>query len=106
MRLLPLPLLLVAALAGCGGESAASSKPVTVDIASFKYKPETVTVRAGGKVTWVNQDKAGHTATFTGGLDTDRLEKGERKALTFDKPGRYPYVCAFHAFMTGVVVVK
>jgi plastocyanin len=106
MRLLPL--LLVVALAGCG-ESAASAtkpKPVTVDIASFKYKPETVTVKAGGKVTWVNQDKAGHTATFTGGLDTDRLEKGERKALTFDKPGRYPYVCAFHAFMTGVVVVK
>ena len=104
MRLLPL--LLVVALAGCGESAASAPTPVTVDIASFKYKPETVTVAKGTKVTWVNQDKAGHTATFTGGLDTDRLEKGDRKALTFDKPGRFPYVCAFHAFMTGVVVVK
>ena len=63
MRLLPLPLSPRLALAGCGG-SPPQARPVTVDIASFKYKPETVTVKAGGKVTWVNQDKAGHTATF------------------------------------------
>ena len=103
MRLLP---LLLASSSPLRAAASTPQKPVTVDIASFKYKPETVTVKAGAKVTWVNQDKAGHTATFAGGLDTDRLEKGDRKALTFDKPGRYPYVCAFHAFMTGVVVVK
>ena len=104
MRLLPLPLLLVLFLAACGGSGAA--KPATVDIASFKYKPATVTVNAGAKVTWVNRDTAGHTATFKSGLDTDRLEKGDRKALTFERPGRYRYVCAFHAFMSGEVVVE
>ena len=65
-------------------------------------------VRAGGRVTFVNRDTAGHTATFTAGpskLDTDRLEKGERAALTFPKAGRYAYVCAFHAFMKGDVIV-
>ena len=65
-------------------------------------------VRAGGRVTWVNHDSAGHTATFTTGpskLDTDRLNKGDRAALTFPKAGRYAYVCAFHAFMKGEVVV-
>ena len=65
-------------------------------------------VRAGGRVTFVNRDTAGHTATFTAGpskLDTDRLEQGERAALTFPKAGRYAYVCAFHAFMKGDVVV-
>ena len=65
-------------------------------------------VRAGGRVTFVNGDTAGHTATFTAGpskLDTDRLEKGDRAALTFPKAGRYAYVCAFHAFMKGEVVV-
>jgi len=104
MRLLPLPLLLVLFLAACGGSGAA--KPVTVDIASFKYKPATVTVKAGAKVTWVNRDTAGHTASFKSGLDTDRLEKGDRKGLTFERPGRYRYVCAFHAFMSGEVVVE
>ena len=63
-------------------------------------------VKAGGRVTFVNRDTAGHTATFTAGpskLDTDRLEKGDRAALTFPKAGRYAYVCAFHAFMKGDV---
>jgi plastocyanin len=102
-----LPLALAAALllAGCGGSE---KKPATVAIKSFKYAPATVHVRAGGKVTFVNKDKAGHTATFTAGpskLDTDRLERGDKAALTFPKAGRYAYVCAFHAFMKGEVVV-
>jgi amicyanin len=100
MRLLPL--LLVLPLAACGG----SEEPTSIDIKSFKYAAATVTVKAGNPVTWVNRDAAGHTATFKSGLDTDRLEKGDRKALTFEEPGRYPYVCAFHAFMKGEVVVE
>lgn len=114
---LPLALATALLLAGCGGSekpaaataAPSAAKTATVDIKSFKYKPAKVTVKAGAKVTWVNQDAAGHTATFAKGpapLDTDRLEKGDRKALTFKEPGRYPYVCAFHAFMTGEVVVE
>jgi plastocyanin len=112
---LPLALALPLLLAGCGGSekkpaaaTAAATKPATVAIESFKYKPATVHVKAGGRVTFVNRDTAGHTATFTAGpskLDTDRLEKGDRAALTFPKAGRYAYICAFHAFMKGDVVV-
>ena len=109
---LPLALALPLLLAGCGGSekpaAAAAVTPATVSIQSFKYKPATVHVKAGGRVTFVNRDTAGHTATFTAGpskLDTDRLEKGERAALTFPKAGRYAYVCAFHAFMKGDVIV-
>ncbi|MEO8689085.1 MAG: plastocyanin/azurin family copper-binding protein [Solirubrobacteraceae bacterium] len=112
-RLLALGLPLL--IAGCGSSEkpAASAKPAaaktaTVAIKSFKYKPANVHVRAGGTVTFVNQDSAGHTATFTTGpskLDTDRLGRGDKAALTFPKAGRYAYVCAFHAFMKGEVVV-
>ena len=101
---LPLALATVLLLAGCGG----SEQSATVDIKSFKYEPATVHVRAGGQVTFTNGDKGGHTATFTAGpskLDTDRLERGDRAKLTFPKAGRYAYVCAFHAFMKGEVVV-
>ena len=109
---LPLALALPLLLAGCGGSEKprrpSPPRPQTVAIQSFKYQPATVHVRAGGRVTFVNRDTAGHTATFTAGpskLDTDRLEKGERAALTFPKAGRYAYVCAFHAFMKGDVIV-
>jgi plastocyanin len=114
---LPLALAAGLLLAGCGSSekpsaaakaAPAAAKTATVAIKSFKYKPATVHVRAGGQVTWVNDDKAGHTATFTTGpskLDTDRLGKGDRAKLTFPKAGNYAYVCAFHAFMKGEVVV-
>jgi plastocyanin len=106
---LPLALALPLLLAGCGGsEKPVAAKTATVAIASFKYKPAAVHVRAGGRVTFVNRDSAGHTATFTAGpskLDTNRLNRGDRAALTFPKAGRYAYVCAFHAFMKGTVVV-
>jgi plastocyanin len=111
---LPLALALPLLLAGCGGSdkppaaAAAASRPAIVGIKAFKYEPATVRVQAGGRVTFVNRDTAGHTASFTAGpakLDTDRLERGDRAALTFSKAGRYAYVCAFHAFMKGEVVV-
>jgi plastocyanin len=115
-----LPIALAVALplvlAACGGTGTPASAPAspraaksaTVAIKSFKYKPATVHVATGGRVTFVNDDTAAHTATFTKGpskLDTGRLKLGGRAALTFPKAGRYAYVCAFHAFMKGEVVV-
>ena len=62
-------------LAGCGDDGGgdspekrgaapkpAAKRAVTVDIASFKFRPETITIRAGGTVTFVNRDRAPHTA--------------------------------------------
>ena len=117
---LPLALAATLLLAGCGGSekpaaaatataaAPATARTATVAIKSFKYQPATAHVRAGGRVTFVNSDSAGHTATFEAGpskLDTDRLERGDRATLIFPKAGRYAYVCAFHAFMKGEVIV-
>jgi len=84
----------------------AATGAVTVDIADFKFKPVTVTVKAGGKVSWVNRDSAEHTATAAGGFDTGAIVKGAMKTETFAKPGTYAYICAFHPFMKGTVVVR
>jgi amicyanin len=86
----------------------AAKGAVTIDIADFKFKPISVTVKAGTKVTWVNRDTAPHTATVggAGGFDTDTLKKGDRKTLRLKKPGTYAYVCEFHPFMKGTVVVE
>lgn len=91
--------------AGSGGEAPMSAK---VQIASFKYAPPTVTVKRGGAVTWTNEDRAAHTASVKGGMgfDTDTLQTGKSKRIVFDQAGTFSYICEFHPFMKGKVVVQ
>jgi plastocyanin len=83
--------------------------PNQVVIDNFVFKPATLTVKAGTKVTWVNRDDVPHTATSTakprrfnsGTLDTDDVF-----SHTFNQPGTYEYFCAVHPHMTGRIIVK
>ncbi|HEV2723448.1 MAG TPA: cupredoxin family copper-binding protein [Thermoleophilaceae bacterium] len=98
-----------------GGEQSASasqvegpvSKEGRVGIKAFKYMPAALTVKAGSKVTFVNDDTADHTATSTAGgaFDTDRIEKGKSGSVTLRKPGSFDYICAYHPFMKGKIRV-
>jgi amicyanin len=87
----------------------AAKESVDIDIADFKYAPPAVAVKTGGSVTWTNSDSAAHTATRSSGkgmFDTDKLDKGQSKKITFSEPGTYAYICAFHPFMKGTVTVQ
>lgn len=86
------------------GGSSASNKPQTVEIAEFKFG-EPVTVAIGTKVTWKNLDDAPHNAVGDK-FKTADLEKGESDTVTFDEPGTYDYICTFHPYMKGSVVVE
>ncbi len=93
---------------GGSGTAAAPGKPGTVAIKSFKYVPPSITVKAGTKVTFTNDDAASHTATSdTGGaFDTGGFDKGQSKVVSLKKAGTYAYHCDFHPFMHGTIVVK
>lgn len=85
------------------GEAERSAK---VEIVEFTYGPDPVTVQAGGKVIWLNQDTAPHTATADdGSFDTGVLERGKLKAETFKQAGTYTYFCEIHPTMHGTVEV-
>lgn len=85
------------------GEAVRSEK---VTISGFQYEPETVTVQAGGKVTWQNEDSAEHTATLDdGSFTTGALAEGKLKSESFDTPGTYTYFCEIHPQMKGTVEV-
>lgn len=118
--LLGVLVMCLALLAGCGGddegsssgggeESADAPMSAEVPIASFKFLPENVRVKKGGTVTWTNEDTAPHTAeTGTqpeGEFDTGDLETGDSKSIKFDTPGKIPYYCIYHRFMTATVEV-
>lgn len=89
------------------GQSDEAGK-VTVEIRDFAYGPETVTIPAGGTVTWTNQDPAPHTATARDRevLQSGTLDQGESYSQTFDTPGTYEYFCEFHAGMKGTIIVE
>jgi plastocyanin len=133
-RLAPAMTLAVALMiAGCGSSSSHNSTPsmsmsmshtaskshampasaviksghVAVQITNFAFSPAQITVKAGTHVTWTNHDQTAHTATANNNsFDTGTIAPKASKTVDFKKPGTYKYHCAFHAFMTGTVVVK
>ena len=63
-------------------------------------------IQVGGKVTWINQDSAPHTATADdGSFDTGTLAEGKLKSETFRQPGTYTYICQIHPTMHGTLEV-
>ena len=62
-------------------------------------------MKAGTRVTFSNDDTAAHTATAET-FDTDSIPKGTKKTVTLNEPGKIAYICAFHPYMKGTVVVK
>lgn len=102
----------IALLAGCGGGDSAepAAKSAQVEITDFEYAPAEVRVAVGGTVTFVNRDRADHTATAREGvpaeIDTTRLASGDSGQVRLSRAGRYAYVCTFHPYMKGTVVVE
>ncbi len=87
-----------------GAEHAGGSSHVT--IRNFAFEPAQITVKAGQRVNWQNDDGAPHGLVFKdGGAGIDLLLPGKSFARTFDKPGTYDYVCSVHPYMTARVTV-
>jgi plastocyanin len=99
-----------AAAGGGGGAAAASTAPnqASVSMQDLKFVQPEVSVAPGGQVTWKNDGKLPHTATFDDvQLNTGTVQPGAEGRLTApDKPGSYSYKCTVHpAAMRGVLVV-
>jgi plastocyanin len=85
------------------GEAVRAAK---VEIDGFAYEPATVTIQAGGKVTWLNRDAEEHTATLDdGSFDSGELAEGKLGSQSFKEPGTFAYHCDLHPEMTGTVEV-
>jgi len=123
--------------AGCGGddeedgggssasppaETAAEKPPadsgpakgaVEVGMEGIAFKPDAVTVKKGGTVTWTNNESVAHDVTkedgpgpdFSSG-DPGGMDEGDTFEQKFNVPGEISYVCTVHPNMTGTVTVK
>lgn len=73
------------------------------------YTPSIITVVIGvnNTVTWVNYDDYPHTVTASDkSFDSGNMNKGDAWSYTFTRPGTYTYICVYHPWMRGTVIVK
>ena len=85
----------------------AAPSPHIVHVKDFAFQPATLTISAGERVTFQNDDDEAHTVTATDkSFDSAGLDSGQSWTHTFDKPGIYTYFCALHPYMKGKIVVK
>lgn len=109
--------------AGCGGSSSGSSNAggggsgsavqsgtAKVEIVNYSFKPSTLTVTPGTKVTYTQEDGGTvHNATGSGNasfISSPQLKQGQSYTVTFTKTGTYSYICTVHPYMKGTVIVK
>ena len=77
-----------------------------VNIDNFAFAPATLTIRAGGTVTWTNHDEEPHTvAASDGSFHSPGMGTGATFSHTFAAAGTFDYVCSIHPMMHGTVVV-
>lgn len=90
--------------------SAATPTPkpgAVVHIRDDTFIPATLTVRAGDKVTFVNDDDDAHTATADdASWDSEGLNQGQKWVHAFTKAGKIMYHCTVHPMMHGTIVVR
>ena len=77
------------------------------------FVPATVTISAGGMVTFSNNDTAAHTSTSgtpadgpSGVWDSSLVMVGSTFTTPALDAGEYPYFCMVHPWMTGLVIVE
>jgi plastocyanin len=79
-------------------EADSASQNATVTMTDTGFSPVTVTIGAGGSVTWKNQGNSAHTATTVGGapstFNTAGIGTGQSATLGFAVPGQYYYTSA------------
>jgi plastocyanin len=96
------------ALAGEMKDTDITSRRNKIEIKDFAFNPQTLTVKSGEKVTWINRDEEPHTIVSvekqfkkSTALDTD-----QEFTITAAAPGTYNYFCSVHPKMTGTIVVE
>ena len=82
---------------------------------SLNFQPASVTVAPGTTIIWMNQDTSTHNIHFTtmpGGAtispnpspNTPQWSNNEY-SVTLTVPGTYTYICDYHGWMKGTIVV-
>ena len=97
-------------LAGAAASAAAvksAAKTHTVIIENMAFNPQSLTVKPGDRIVWINKDLFPHTATADAkAFDSHSIDANATWTLVAGKAGVYTYACAFHPTMKGTLKVQ
>jgi plastocyanin len=114
----------VTLLLGWGIPQLASAETHEINMKDRRFSTETMRIKVGETVKWVNGDKEPHQVMSGTDLEdphvgtplsADLIEPGQDYTFTFNKPGRYPYMCFIHwaratikgkVAMSGEIIVE
>lgn len=79
----------------------------TVVIEGTRFQPESLTVKAGDTIVWVNKDLFPHTATASNStFNSQVIAAGASWKYVAKKKGEFAYVCVFHPTMKAALLVR
>lgn len=107
---------LTTSIGSTGGQSTIRIPNGTGANQALNFSPQTIKVVVGvnNTITWVNDDTAFHTITFTSvpaGVsassltDPSNLAAGGSYSVTLTTLGTYQYHCTIHSWMQGTIAV-
>lgn len=80
---------------------------VTITIHNFKFGPPNLVVSRNTRIVWTNTDSDPHTVTSDKKVwASDALDNNTKYIRVFKTAGTFPYHCAIHPYMHGVITVK
>jgi plastocyanin len=90
--------------------SAIGPNKAVIYIRGYAFAPDTVRIRPGGTVTWVNCEASNiepHTSTSTAQLwNSGPIAPGESYARQFTTAGTNGFFCIPHPSMKGAIIVQ
>ena len=109
-RFLGAPALLFTAVLGLATHEAsalAASTTHQVVIEGMKFSPQTLAVKPGDTVVWVNKDAFPHDATATNdGFKSKQIAPNGSWKFKASKKGTFSYICTIHPMMKASLIVK
>ena len=109
-RLFGASTLLAAAVLACASHrTTAFAAPGTLQVVieGMQFSPQSLVVKSGDTVVWVNKDAFAHDATaIDGSFKTKPIAPMDSWKFKADKKGAFAYICTIHTTMKGSLTVE
>jgi len=86
--------------------SVQNTKSNEVIIENLSFSPESIIIKPGTYVTFINKDAAMHTIIESSQAFNKEIKPGDTLRVTFDKVGTYNYTCSIQPAIQGIIIVQ